>query len=56
VSLKITRSSEKSPGVTPVLSAFNSYMRQNTYHSNFKCIFEDLLPCYCYATKANIRT
>jgi len=34
------------------MSAFNSYMRQNAYHRNLKCIFEDLLPCYCYATKA----
>jgi len=31
-------------------------MRQNAYHINFKCIFEDLLPCYCYATKANSKT
>jgi len=38
------------------LSPFSSYMRQNAYHPNFKCIFEDLLPCYCYATKANSRT
>ena len=38
------------------LSAFNNYKRQNAYHRNFKCIFEDLLPCYCYATKANSRT
>jgi len=28
----------------------------HAYHCNFKCIFEDLLPCYCYATKANNRT
>jgi len=34
------------------MSAFNSYMRQNAYQRNLKCIFEDLLPCYCYATKA----
>jgi len=33
-------------------SAFNSYMRQNAYHRNLKCIFEDLLPYYCYATVA----
>jgi len=32
-------------------SAFNSYMRQNTDHRNLKCIFENLLPCYCYATE-----
>jgi len=31
-------------------------MPQNAYHRNSKCIFEDLLPCYCYATKANSRT
>jgi len=35
------------------MSAFNSYMRQNAYHLNFKCILEDLLPSYCYVTKAN---
>ena len=28
----------------------------HAYHRNFKCIFEDLLPCYCYETKVNIRT
>ena len=37
-------------------SAFISYMRQNACHRNMKCIFEDLLPCYCCATKANSRT
>jgi len=37
-------------------SAFHSYMRQNAYHRNLKCIFEDLLPCYCYTTKVNSRT
>ena len=37
-------------------AAFNSYMQQNAYHRNMKCIFEDLLPWYCYATKANNRT
>jgi len=26
------------------------------YCSNLKWTFEDLLPCYCYATKANSRT
>jgi len=35
---------------------FNSYMRLNAYYRDFKCIFEDLLPCYCYVTKANSRT
>jgi len=25
-----------------------------TYHPNLKCIFEDFLPCYCYATKAKV--
>ena len=38
------------------MSAFSSHMRQNAYHHNLKCIFEDLLPCNCYATKANSRT
>ena len=33
-------------------SAVNRNMRQNAYHRNLKCIFEDLLPCYCYATEA----
>ena len=36
--------------------AFNSDMWQNAYDRNFKCTFEDSLPCYCYATKANDRT
>jgi len=31
-------------------------MRQNAYYRDLKCIFEDLLPLYCYATKANSRT
>jgi len=31
-------------------------MQQNGYHSNFKRIFEDLLPCYCDAKKDNSRT
>jgi len=38
------------------MSAFNGYMRQNTYYRDLKYIFEDLLPCYCYATKAICRT
>ena len=39
------------------MSAFSGYMRQNAYrHRNLKRIFVDLLPCYCYATKANSRT
>jgi len=33
--------------------AFNTYTRQNAYHRNLKYIFEYLLSCYCYATKAN---
>jgi len=37
------------------MSAFISYMRQNAYYRDLKCIFEDFLLCYCYATKA-IRT
>jgi len=36
-------------------SALNSCMRQTAYHRNNKCIFKDLLPCYCCATKANSR-
>jgi len=38
------------------MSAFNRHMQQNAYHPILKCIFEDLLPCYCYARKANSRT
>jgi len=38
------------------MSAFNRCMRQNAYHGDLTCIFEDLLPCDCYATKANSRT
>jgi len=38
------------------MSAFNSYMRQNAFHHDLKCIFENLLSCYCYATKANNKT
>ena len=36
--------------------AFNSYIRHNAYCRNLMCIFEDLLPCYCHARKANSRT
>jgi len=25
---------------------------QNAYHRDLKCMFEDMLPCYCYTTKA----
>jgi len=28
----------------------------DAYHRNFKCIFEDLLPCYCYPRKASSKT
>jgi len=38
------------------MSAFSGYTLQNAYYRDLKCIFEDLLPCYCYATKANSRT
>ena len=38
------------------MSALNSCVRENAYYRNLKCIFEDLLPCYYYATKANGRT
>jgi len=34
------------------ISAFNSYMYQNAYYCDLKCIFEDLLPCYCCTAKA----
>jgi len=34
---------------------FNSYMRQKACYGDLKCIFEDLLPCYCYETKVNSR-
>jgi len=30
--------------------------KQNTCYLNTKCTFEDLLPSYCYAIKANSRT
>ena len=35
------------------MSAFSSYLRQNPCYGDSRCIFENLLPCYCYATKAN---
>jgi len=38
------------------ISAFNSYMRQNAYYRDLKCICEDLLPCFCYVTKDISRT
>jgi len=38
------------------IPAFSSCMRQKAYYRDLKCIFENLLPCYCYATKANSRT
>jgi len=41
------------------MSMFNCYMQQSktpACHVNLKGIFEGLLPCYCYATKANSRT
>ena len=28
---------------------FNSHMRQNAFYRCLKLLFEDLLPCYCYA-------
>jgi len=37
----------------PQMSAFNSHMQQNTYCRNLS---EPLLPCYCYAIKANFKT
>jgi len=40
------------------MSAFNSYLqwaKRLPHHGKLKCIVEDLLPCYCYATKANNR-
>jgi len=36
----------------PQMPAFNSHMQQNAYCRNF----EPLLPCYCYAIKANFKT
>ena len=36
----------------PQMSAFSSHMQQNAYF----CNFEPLLPCYCYAIKANFKT
>jgi len=32
------------------------HWRQTTYHRDLMCILEDLLSCYCYATKANSKT
>ena len=42
----------------PQVRAFwlDSHMRQNAYYGNLKWIFEDLLPCYCYAINTNSRT
>ena len=37
----------------PQMSAFNGHMQQNTYCRNLS---EPLLPCYCYAIKANFKT
>jgi len=37
----------------PQMSAFNSHMQQNAYCRNLS---EPLLPCYCYAIKANLKT
>jgi len=36
----------------PQMSAFINHMQQNVYCRNF----EPLLPCYCYAVKANFKT
>ena len=38
------------------ISAFNTYMRQNGHYRNLKHTFEDMLPCYCDATKVNSGT
>jgi len=35
------------------MPAFNSHMQQNAYCGNLS---EPLLPCYCYAIKANFKT
>jgi len=43
-------------GLPAKIPAFNSYMRQNAYYRDLKCIFVDFLPCYCYATEASSRT
>jgi len=32
------------------------HMRENAYYCNLKWTFEDLVPCYCYAIKANSKT
>jgi len=39
----------------PARHKWSGYMRQNACHRDLKGIFEGLLPCYCYATKANSR-
>jgi len=39
----------------PNTSAFISHIRQNAFFRNFKWTLEDLLPCYCCATKISSR-
>ena len=38
------------------VGALHGHMRKNAYFRNSKWTFEDLLPCYCYATKTHNRT
>ena len=39
--------------LTAKMSAFNRHIQQNAYYRKFSGAFEDLLPIYCYAIKAN---
>jgi len=40
----------------PSVGALHGHTRKNAYYSNLKLTFENLLPCYCYATKKRSRT
>jgi len=37
--------------LSAMMSAFNSYVRQNAYHRNFKWTFKDLFCCHVIATQ-----
>jgi len=47
---------KKSKSEWKTRSGSRGHMRKNAYHRNLKLMFEDLLRCYCYATKTNRRT
>jgi len=44
------------PLATQMVGALHGHLRKNAYYVNLKWSFEDLLPCYCYATKTHSRT